>query len=1025
MATNIKGLTIKIGADTTQLSAALRSVDKELKTTQDDLRAVQRSLKFNPGNTELLAQQQRGYQKAVEETSSRLNTLQEAQKQMEQGGITDEQQAEYDALRREIIKTENQLERFKQQSILAGNTGASAAAKVAYAFNQASVKLETMSGKFTAAGNSMRGVSRIATAGLAGLGAAAYKAGESADDIVTLSKQTGIATDELQKFAYASELLDVPMETLARSTQRLKRSMYSAQQGSKQAATAFESIGVAVTDANGNLRDSSAVFDEIINALGKMENETERDALAMTIFGKSAAQLNPLIEAGSSALADLGKEAESMGLILDQDALDAANSFKDGLDKLRNTVVMSIVKIGTSFTKIMPPLDSIRDKVAIFADRISRANPETVKLVAKLLALTAVLSPLLRILGGVTGALAVMSKGISNVALKAATAGGNIGVLSSSLASIAGPLAVGVAGAIALHAAFQKMGLIDNTAKEFHDSITSMKRDIDTLTEAYQVEKRARDEALASIGGEAEANQRTIDKLLELDGIKDKTNAQLAQEKQLIDQLNESIPELNLAYDEETGKINMTAEALRDRAKAYEEEAKARALSEGIAEATKRQLDAETKLTEARGKQAEAQAKYNAEVEKLNKIQRVESGEYQAQADKVGEYTIALGEANDAVSSLESTIKSSSSDVQAYTNQLLASSNETAKAVLDVASQVGIAYGDIPETMFSSIEKGLYNLPTNKADLQRFIDIENLRNQAKVAGVNIDDDMVKGIASGQIDLQKAAQGLGLYFDAGTNTWKSRQAESGAQAAQNLANGAASKQEVLRGTGSLLGRILNAGQREGLTSSADGPRSALQSVITRAINKADTSGAKSIGRNIDEGIASGMRDNVLSAIRAGQSVVNAVLTEVKNQAKIKSPSALFRDEVGKNIGLGIAVGINDSTAAIVKSAHDQMTSLQDAYSGIDLSVSAASIQGSMNYAAGGQAQPDNQAVVAQAIMTGLAQIGSMFFSALPQDIVLNIDGREFVKATWNDFVQEASRRGDMFTMNSNTMEALHE
>lgn len=155
-----------------------------------------------------------------------------------------------------------------------------------------------------------------------------------ADDILTLASKTGLATDELQEFAYMEELIDVSTETVAKDLAKVKKQMGSAQKGSKTAAAAFEKLGVAFTEANGELRDGTEVFYDVIEALGGIDNETERDAAAMDIFGKSATDLNPLIEAGAEKLAELREEARESGNVLSGSALKSLGKAQDGMDRL-------------------------------------------------------------------------------------------------------------------------------------------------------------------------------------------------------------------------------------------------------------------------------------------------------------------------------------------------------------------------------------------------------------------------------------------------------------------------------------------------------------------------------------------------------------------------------------------------------------------------------------------------------------------------------------------------------------------
>ena len=116
-ARRIAGITVEIGGDTTKLTTALKDVDKALSTTQSSLRDVNKLLKLDPGNTELLAQKHRLLGEAVSETKEKLATLKTAAEQANQalanGEIT---QSQYDALQREIIETEQKLKDLEKQA---------------------------------------------------------------------------------------------------------------------------------------------------------------------------------------------------------------------------------------------------------------------------------------------------------------------------------------------------------------------------------------------------------------------------------------------------------------------------------------------------------------------------------------------------------------------------------------------------------------------------------------------------------------------------------------------------------------------------------------------------------------------------------------------------------------------------------------------------------------------------------------------------------------------------------------------
>lgn len=185
--------------------------------------------------------------------------------------------------------------------------------------------------------------------------AAAYS-----DEINTLSIQTGISAEKLQEFKYMEDLIDVSTDTMTGSMAKLIKNMASAQNGSKNTAAAFEALGIAITDESGELRNNQDVFGEVIDALSKMENETQRDAYSMQIFGKSAQDLNPLIEAGGDKIAALAQEAHDMGYVLSGETLDSLNETQDALDRFSKVTEGAknnlVAAFGPTVTATIEPL---------------------------------------------------------------------------------------------------------------------------------------------------------------------------------------------------------------------------------------------------------------------------------------------------------------------------------------------------------------------------------------------------------------------------------------------------------------------------------------------------------------------------------------------------------------------------------------------------------------------------------------------------------------------------------------------
>lgn len=193
-ASRIKGITVEIGGDTTKLQTALKSVNSEIRNTQSQLRDVEKLLKLDPGNTDLLAQKHRLLGQAVEETKNKLETLKTAQEQaneaLKNGTITQDQ---YDGLQREIVETENELKRLEEQA----NQSATALQKI----SATGEKLQDVGDKVSGVGKKMLPVTGAVTA----LGTAAVKTASDFDSamsqVAAVSGATGSDFDKLREKA--------------------------------------------------------------------------------------------------------------------------------------------------------------------------------------------------------------------------------------------------------------------------------------------------------------------------------------------------------------------------------------------------------------------------------------------------------------------------------------------------------------------------------------------------------------------------------------------------------------------------------------------------------------------------------------------------------------------------------------------------------------------------------------------------------------------------------------------------------
>lgn len=430
MAGTIKGITIEFRGDTTSVDKAMRQISSETRSLNKELSSIDKALKFNPKNVDLWRQKQQVLSEKIAQTNDKLDVLRQTQAQMDANGV-DKTSADYRNLQRQIIETESQLKTFKSELKQVGNVNLRAASE----------SVKELGNNLASAGQAMKGLSMAGAAVVASLGALAYKSGAWADDLNTMSKVYGIGTQELQKYAASAALVDVEVETIAGAHRKLTKAMSGAEDETGATAEAFATLGVNITDANGELRSSDDVFNDVIVALGKVENETQRDALAMQIMGKSAADLNPLIKDGGETYKRTAEIFSRYGLdYIDQETLDNANAFNDSLDTMKALGGVALQQIGTQLAGVLAPaLEKVVDFVGRIAGWLANLNPKVLVIIGAIAGVIAVISPLLI--------------GVGKVALAISSVMGLMATLNVSLASVAAtmlPIVAAIAAVIAI-----------------------------------------------------------------------------------------------------------------------------------------------------------------------------------------------------------------------------------------------------------------------------------------------------------------------------------------------------------------------------------------------------------------------------------------------------------------------------------------------------------------------------------------------------------------------------------------------
>lgn len=352
MADGTRNLTANFTASTTgfsraitELKAQLSSLNTALAQNKQQIKDVNSSITANRREYNQLQQEVQRNGTATEEQRRRLEQLANEYTQLttDLGAL---QTAQSD-LRNQIRQTNNQL------------------TEQTNAAEQQSKALDKVKGAAQDAGKYFAGLGATAAAAFSSVLALTAKYAAAADDINTLAKTTGLSTEAVQKYQYATDLCDVSIETIADSLKQLKPKMQQAKDGSEELRKSFADLGVEYLSTDGSLRDSSEVFEDLLVGLSKVENQTERDAAAMALFGESAGRLNPIIADGGKAFREVSEQMKDY--ILPQETLDRLNAFNDKLDtlKARGSGVMSLIaaELSDGFDPLFDTANSLLDKV--------------------------------------------------------------------------------------------------------------------------------------------------------------------------------------------------------------------------------------------------------------------------------------------------------------------------------------------------------------------------------------------------------------------------------------------------------------------------------------------------------------------------------------------------------------------------------------------------------------------------------------------------------------------------------------
>ncbi len=449
VAENIKGINVTIGSDTTGLAKALGDVNKHAKNIQRELWQVEKLLKLDPKNTELVAQKQKLLGDAVKNSEEKLNKLKTAQEQVNEQFKNGEISAgQYRAFEREIVNAEQQLDKFKTQL---GSTN-SKSELFAQKMQAIGDKLRSIGDKMSSVGKSMTtSISLpIAAVGTA-ITVMATKAAGATDRIDKLSQRLGLSRKSFQELEFVLSQSGSSMESLQSGMKVMVQRMADLETGTGKGSEAFQKLGISFDD----IKDLSQedIFKLTVERFNEMEDGAEKAALAQDLFSRSGQELLPLLNANSGAVEEMTKQAHDLGLVLSDESIDAGVMFTDTMDQIKRSLGAVTTNIGTKLmpafkslipiiqNNLVPAAQHLASKVSGLVTWFTNLSPKTQKLILGLAGLAAALGPVLIVVGKIT------------------TGVGALVPLMTKLGTVIGGISLPVVGTVAVIAALATVAI--------------------------------------------------------------------------------------------------------------------------------------------------------------------------------------------------------------------------------------------------------------------------------------------------------------------------------------------------------------------------------------------------------------------------------------------------------------------------------------------------------------------------------------------------------------------------------------
>lgn len=774
-------------------------------------------------------------------------------------------------------------------------------------------------------------VTAPALAAAAALAALIAKTLESADGIQLASDKYGLSAERVQELTYAGKGLDVEFDTMASSQSKLIKAMTAAKDPTTAQGKAFDTLGVSVTNADGSLRNSNDVWGEVIDKLGKMPNETEASSTAMVLLGKSAMDLNPLIKAGSTELANLSEEAHKTGAVMSNENVAALDSFGDSIEKAKVSITTAAgeitVKMLPTLNKLLPIIQKdIVPTIGKFAEGVGdlivgfdSLDPIAKDVVATLAGIAVVAGPVLEIAGtGITlyGTLTTAA-GVHAIATASDASAVNALAASETVAVGTGTaLAATLAPIIILSAALAGTAIA-------YEALTADSRaataEVTNATDAMIASNKAYGGTISDANDSAAATKNMTDKLYALADVENKTNAQKAQMKGLVASLNSAIPNLSLAYDDQTNSLNKNKDAVYDMIDAKLAQLKSTAYENQITKAYQDQITQADLYAKALDRYNKASAKITTVMDPISAAKA--RGEFEASYDAL----IAVSKASD------STNASLASAEQGYSD-LATAAAETADTAAESADTITAAVALTADELKAQSEATKTAVDEqNKTIKQFYADMAEAKQKHLDEMGSIDQ---KGIEQNKLTAEEVKANLEQQIE-DFKTWRSSIAELSSRVPSDVMSALENLGPEYTGliddlnkmTDEELEAWVDTWREKGALAekAAEGTRDTLQGVFVGMHNTFYGMGVDAIN-----GLIEGMNSKGPAATAQAQYDAERLEKTYRKTLDSHSPSRKMI-EVGGDVVDGVIVGMKNKQEQLVKQSEVSANSIIDGFS----------------------------------------------------------------------------------------------